>query len=86
MAKMTQAQHKKRATLDRKLTAAISAVYDAATPRQDVVFSECLALATPEVRAAYITARENLDTFQDELVNEGRAYRASFGMFIANTR
>lgn len=55
---------------------ATDSVYAAAYPRRDVVFSQCLAMAAPEVRAAYSAASAALASLDHEAEQSGRAYRA----------
>ena len=52
-----------------------SAVY-AAAPRNDVVFSECRKLASPDVVAAYESAYATLYQLDHEAEQSGRAYQA----------
>lgn len=56
--------------------AATDSVYAAAYPRRDVVFSQCLAMASPETRAAYSAASVALASLDHEAEQSGRAYQA----------
>ena len=58
-----------------RLDARIDAVYEAGRPR-DLRFSECLALAADDVKAAYAAARERVDA-----CSTGKAYRSSGLLF-----
>lgn len=53
----------------------------AASPRTDVPFSECLALADQKTRDAYIRAADNLHEIENDLVAKGRGYRDRWGIF-----
>jgi uncharacterized protein YPO0396 len=64
-----------RAALDK----AVTRVY-AAAPNDQMRFWDCLALAHPDVAAAYAAARDALDTTEQDAISAGKAYRASFGL------
>ncbi len=64
-----------RAALDKAATR----VY-AAAPNDQTRFCDCLALAHPDVAAAYAAARDALDTAERDAISAGAAYRASFGV------
>lgn len=85
MAIMTKAQHAKHERLRAQVDKACKLVY-AAGPNRETVFSECLKLATEETRQAWQATRVNLSDFEAEMIAQGRAWRASFGMFTANWR
>ena len=87
MAKMTKPLLAKLAKLEHEREFATQVVYSAAAPRNDVRFNDCYAMATPTVQQAYQFAISALDTFHQEMINQGRGYRcASFGHFTPNWR
>ena len=87
MPKMTKPLLAKLAKREATLEHAVQAVYAAAAPRNDVRFNDCFAMASDEVRGAYHSAADDLETFRQEMINQGRGYRcASFGHFTPNYR
>jgi superfamily I DNA and RNA helicase len=72
--RVTKAQAAHLARLETTCKEACEAVYAAAHPRRDVVFSECYRMASEQVREAYSTAYGALHSYQNELVRDGRAY------------
>ena len=87
MAKMTKALTVKLEKLEHEREFATQVVYAAAAPRNDVRFNDCYAMATEPVQQAYQFAITALETFRQEMINQGRAYRCqSFGHFTANWR
>ncbi|TIX43168.1 MAG: hypothetical protein E5V40_04295 [Mesorhizobium sp.] len=85
MAIMTKAQHKRHEKLRANVDKACNQVY-AAGPNRETVFSKCLELASEATRQAWQAARVELSDFESQMIAEGRAWRASFGMFTANWR
>lgn len=63
-----------------RLEKAVDDIYAAALPRMDVRFNDCFAMATPQVREVYETARRNLDLVEQEAIDKRRAYRGAFNM------
>lgn len=55
---------------------ASDAVFAAAHPRRDVVFSECLKLATPEVVQAYRDADSAHYALELDAISAGKAWRS----------
>ena len=87
MPKMTKPQLAQHAKLEAAREQATQAVYAAAAPRTDVRFNDCHAMASPAVQDAYSAAIAVLETFRQDMINQGRAYRcASFGHFTPNWR
>jgi hypothetical protein len=85
MAKMTQAQHKRHAALRAALDKARERVFDAGRA-ENLRWSECYKLASKDVQEAYDSAHSTLMGFESDMVSQGRAWRASFGMFTPNYR
>lgn len=80
MASESLRAHVERARARREKAA--DAIYAAAYPRRDVVFSECRKLAAPDVVAAWDEAQRALDQIEEEAISKGRAWRASFGLLV----
>jgi hypothetical protein len=85
MPKMTKAQTAKHEKLSAKLNATTSAIY-AFAPNRDTRFSDCWNMASPEAKEAHDEARRALTAFEIDMIAEGRAWRASYGMFTPNWR
>lgn len=85
MAKMTQVQHKRHTALRAALDKASERVFDAGRA-ENLRWSECYKLASKEVQEAYDAAHSALMGFESDMVSQGRAWRASFGMFTPNFR
>jgi len=84
---MTKPQLTRLAKLEQNRELATQSVYAAAAPRNDIRFNDCYAMATEPVRQAYQLAIAALETFRQDMINEGRGYRcASFGHFTPNWR
>jgi len=58
-----------------KRAALMDSVFDAAAPRNDVRFSDCLIMATPELRAAYDAACSAVISLECDAVAAGKAWR-----------
>ena len=87
MTKMTKPLLAKLAKREATLEAAVQAIYAAAAPRNDVRFNDCFAMASDEARGAYHSAVDDLETFRQDMISQGRGYRcASFGHFTPNWR
>jgi hypothetical protein len=87
MPKMTKPLLAKLAKLEHERDFATNVVYAAAAPRNDVRFNDCYAMATEPVQQAYQFAIATLESFRQDMINEGRGYRcASFGHFTPNWR
>lgn len=87
MPKMTKPLLAKLAKLETARENATQTVYAAAAPRNDIRFNDCYAMATEPVQQAYQFAILSLETFRQEMINQGRGYRcASFGHFTPNWR
>ncbi len=86
MSKMTKPLLAKLAKLENEHDFATNAVYAAAAPRNDVRFNDCYAMATEPVQQAYQYAITALETFRQEMINQGRGYPGAFGMFTPNWR
>jgi hypothetical protein len=85
MTKMTKPLLAKLAKREATLDHAVQAIYAAAAPRMDVRFNDCFAMAGDKAKGAYHSA--DLESFRQEMINQGRAYRcASFGHFTPNWR
>ena len=87
MTKMTKPQLTQLAKLEARREHATQAVYAGAAPRTDIRFNDCQAMASPAVQQAYSDAIMARETFHQEMINQGRAYRCdSFGHFTPNYR
>jgi hypothetical protein len=87
MTKMTKPQLTKLAKLEHEREFATQVVNSAASPRNDVRFNDCYAIATEPVQMAYQQAITALETFRQDMINQGRGYRCqSFGHFTPNWR
>ena len=87
MAKMTKALTAKLAKLEAARERATQTVYAAVAPRNDVPFDGCYYAASPAVQKAYMDAACALETFRNDMIDEGRGYRCkSFGHFTPNWR
>lgn len=83
--KMTQVQHKRLARLDATLSRETDNVFAAALPRNDVPFWTCLKMSTHTQRAAYESARDAKESFQRQMIDEGRAWRSeNSSLFFPN--
>jgi len=58
---------------------AVDAVYAAAYPRRDIRFSECLTMASDDVRAAYLDAHEKVVSLEIDAIVAGKAWRSTNG-------
>ncbi len=81
MRTLTKAQLATHARLNAEQSRRCDDVYASAHPRSDVAFQDCLRMSPPPVRAAWEDARDARERFEDQMVADGRAYRAAFGMF-----
>ncbi len=81
MKTLTKAQRKHHERLRAARDAACQSVFDAVAPRTDVRFQACLQVAAPDVRSTWESACSAQQRFEDDMVADGRAWRASFGMF-----
>ena len=87
MPKMTKLQLAQHAKLESRRERAVQAIYAAAAPRTDVRFNDCYAMASDEAHGAYHSTSDDLETFRQDMINQGRGYRcASFGHFTPNWR
>ena len=87
MPKMTKPLLAKLAKREAIRDRAVQAIYAAAAPRNDVRFNDCFAMASLEAQGAYHSATDDLESFRQEMINQGRGYRcASFGHFTPNWR
>jgi hypothetical protein len=78
------ASHKARVG---KARAAKDAMIDriyALAPSSDVPFSECLKLASHDMRETFYASQVALINAEEDAVSAGKAYRASFGLLIWN--
>jgi len=73
------------AKAQRALSIAQAAVFEAVDDNR-TRFRECLDKASPEQRAAYRTAADNLARLEQEAVNAGQAWRGAAGGFYFNHR
>lgn len=78
---LTKPQRAKHATLEAELKLQQSNVYAAALPRDDAKFNDCFQMCSRTQRAAYESAVDARERFEESMIREGRAWRASFGMF-----
>jgi hypothetical protein len=86
MAKMTQAQHKRHATLRAALDKASERVFDAGRA-ENLRWSDCYKLASKDVQEAYDSAHSALMGFESDMVSQGRAWRSNVGAhFTPNYR
>lgn len=83
MPKITKAQAVKLHNAQMLVFARADKVFDAASPRNDVPFLDCLKMASPDVRAAHAEALSALHAMESELLAQGRGYRDSYGHFKA---
>lgn len=65
-------------------TKTVDAVYAAAYPRRDVRFSECLAMANEDVRAAYLAADAKVTGLEIEAICASKAWRSTTGVLYFN--
>jgi hypothetical protein len=87
MSKMTKPLLAKLAKLENERDFATNVVYAAAAPLNTIPFNDCYAMATEPVQQSYQYAIAALETFRQEMINQGRAYRcASFGHFTPTWR
>jgi hypothetical protein len=63
--------------------AMIDRIY-ALAPDNQTPFSECLALASHDMREAFYASQLALINAEEDAVSAGKAYRASFGLLIWN--
>jgi hypothetical protein len=54
-----------------------------ASPRNDVPFSDCLAMSPPETRAFHAEALAKLESLHSDLIAQKRGYRDQWGHFKA---
>ena len=83
MPKATKAQRTKLEKLNNVREQLIARVYDCAQGNH-VPFLDCLKLASSDLVCEYLAARCARDDFERELVNDGRAWRDSFGHIVLN--
>lgn len=62
-----------------KLDKATDAIYAAAHPSRDVVFSACKAMAAPDVVAAYEAASDQVFSLEYAACSSGKAWRSPGG-------
>lgn len=87
MPKMTKPLLAKLAKLEAAREQATQTVYATVAPRMDVPFNDCYYASSCAVQKAYADAACALETFRNDMIDEGRAYRcASFGHFTPNWR
>ena len=84
MAKMRKIDLAKYRALYKTLNAAQSAVFAVVAPRRDVVFGECLKLASADQVKAYQDASRALRDFESELISAGRAWHSPSGVLCGN--
>lgn len=77
---MTKALRRAVDVAHSRLERATDAIYSAAYPRRDVPFSECRAMASAEIVAAYESAWLAHRQAEDSAIEKGRAWRASYGL------
>ncbi len=65
-----------------RLDRATDAIYAAAHPRRDVVFSECRRMAAPDMVEAYESAYSAVREAEDSAIAKGRGYRGTFGQYV----
>ena len=78
---VTKAQSAKLAALKAALGVASDSVFAAAqekTGRNDIRFSDCLTYSDAAA-SAYVSCRDALWQFEDDIIGQGRAYRDQFG-------
>ena len=78
---LTQAQRRAYEKLRAQRNEAWDAVYAAAAPRTDLSFGVCLKMADASLRQAWEDAFRAKTAFEEAMISEGRAWRASFGVF-----
>lgn len=83
MAKMTKAQANALHDAQMLVFVAADKVFSA-SPRNDVPFSECLKLASPETRKFHADALARLEAMHADLIAQGRGYRDQWGHFKGN--
>lgn len=83
MAKMTKLQAQALHDAQMLVFAAADKVFSA-SQRNDVPFSECLKLASPETRKLHADALAKLEALHADLIAQGRGYRDAFGHFKGN--
>ena len=87
MPKMTKPLLAQLAKREAVLEQCVQAIYAAAAPRNDVRFNDCFAMASAETQAAYQSAINDLESFRQDMITQGRGYRCdSFGHFTPNWR
>lgn len=58
---------------------AVDAVYAAAYPRRDIRFSECMTMASEDVRAVYLAANAKVSDLEFDAIVAGKAWRSTSG-------
>ena len=80
---ITQANKRQQKKLRDALDALSNEVFSTVLPRTDIGFLDCLKTCPAELRARWQDAYNAVDTYDNHLVSERRAYRGTFGMLIA---
>ena len=82
--KATQKQHIKLASLKALQAKARLAVYDDVIESGSLGFLDCFKLAHPIVKQAYYDTQDARATFENELINRGKAWRDSLNQLVLN--
>ena len=79
---MSKALKQKLQRAEDRHSRARDAIYNFAAPRNDVPFSQCMAMATPEAIAELRAAQDSIRSIENEAIDKRKAWRAESGLLF----